>query len=1479
VGSLAPFPHEDSAWNATNNSKLLVFKALVKGFGDQLKVLVDSGASDNFISKQVAMQHPEYEQIKNSTTDSITIRLANGSLVTTAMIVIKLPIEFSGFKCNEDLIVLDMSYKYDLILGMPWLEKHQPWINWRTKEIGPSSDMGIRREVMTPVAYSISSSMQVNADTAVPDPLSEAGSTSEADQEGNQEGRHYNSVGAAVGSEVAPPELRESDEIPLVQDGGRVPDVLPFIRDEVMSQSSERSQSIVHDGGSRGLCCETTELSTRAEELLSLPEMSYDDFLADLKEGNIAELWAIVPIENDGEDGQNALLFTSSTEDPSVLIGDTKHDRYQAQSWDHLKRTSPYYDLVREFEDCFPEEVPPQLPPERDVVHEIDLVPGTKYCVTRQWPLPKEQVDVIDEFFSKKLAAGQVRESNSPHCSPTFCVRKPTGGWRIVHAYNKLNAATIPAQTPIPRRDEIIDEMSGSTEFSTVDLRDGYYQIRVRHEDISKTAVSTPSGMLYEWLVMPQGLSNAPATFNRLITNIFRPYRRYCRTYFDDIFIFSRAENGKTAVDVHREHLRVVFKSMRDHKLYANLKKCIFGAPEIPVLGCFVGRNGVRPDPEKLQAISKWPVPTNLKELRSWLGMANYLHRFCKNYADKARPLNELLKKSQCWTWTSDHQKAFDTIKQSLIDSPVLALPDYDRPFHIVCDASDFAIGCALMQVDAEGKERVVSYQSRKLKAAELNYPVHDKELLSIKYALVKFRVYLLGPRPFVVYTDHASLTTAMKTPHLSSRLARWQSFFAEYTFTVKHKPGRTNVVADALSRRPDYEKDANQISTSSPSVKSFDDEIRQAYADDPKCRQIMQALNAKQTDRVKVDRSVKASLHRYTMTDGLLYYQLTPGDSPRVVIPASEDLKHKILYEYHDSHVAGHPGRDKTLVAVSAHFYWKKMFKWIKRYVATCEICQRVKPSQTGSAPLQSLPVPADCWQSVSLDFIFGLPKDTQNRTGILVFVCRLSKMIHLVPVKESVTAKQCARIFMDTIFRLHGLPKTLVSDRDPRFTAAFWSELFKLLGTDLAMSTAAHPQTDGQTERANRVVEDVLRGMASEHPKKWSDYLPLVEFSINNSVHSTTGVSPFYINSMRDPLVPLMLRDNHELMTKLKSVKTKGLSHFVSERQAVLQRVRERMAESQDKQKQYADMKGRNNINIFNVGDLVLLSTKDLPKTALPSLEANKLQPRFLGPFKVVKRIGKVSYRLDIPSYLRLHPTFYVGKLKAYTPPPPEIEAELPESETRSALNDQPRSPASPTNIVAERSSRVVAEQQSACEQAMPEAISPPDSAPQGAARANHLRNGIGHQRTGETSEASHKARCNAHSPLRLEHGSQLTSQAVQNSYRSASSFSPQRSKNVHNPGLISLRESTGHGPYNEDKSKKERTHTRRRNHPPALLHADGVQRHIVEHIVAKRNIRGRQQLLVKWLGYGNPSWEPYDVMMQDIPDLVREFEARRS
>ncbi|OWZ18625.1 LOW QUALITY PROTEIN: Retroelement [Phytophthora megakarya] len=694
---------------------------------------------------------------------------------------------------------------------------------------------------------------------------------------------------------------------------------------------------------------------------------------------------------------------------------------------------------------------PSQLPPDRGIRHEIDLVPGTKYCVTKQWPLPREQCDVIDAFFAAKVKIGMVREPKYPHSTPTLCVRKPNGN------------ATVPAQTPIPPKDVLLNNMPGCTLYSALDLVDGYYQILMRESDIPLTAVSTPSGMLWEWLVMPQGLSNAPATFNRLVTQSFRPLRAFTQTHFDDIFGLSRAEGGKTAIEVHVEHLRRVFEVIRASKLYANIDKC--------VLGCYVSSVGVRADPEKVNAIATWPTPRSQKDLRN-----NYLHKYSAGYAGLARPLSDLLKKER------RHQNAFDIIKASLQRAPVLALPDESKPFTVVCDASDYAINCALLQEDTEGRDQVISFQSRQLKAAERNYPVHDKKLLAMKYALVKFRVHLLGTRPFVVFTDHASLRTAINTPHLSQRMTRWLSCFVEYNFRVEYKPGKLNVLADALSRMPDYE-----LANISRATTDLYDRIRMEYRDDESLAPRVRVLTAGTNAMIEGSRA-------------------EPSDPPRVVVPNDEDLKYDILLKAHGVPSSGHLGREKTFYAVSGTFWWPHMYKWVARYVKIREICQRVNPAGHASAPLQSLLVPPDCWKSISLDFVFDFPADRHGNICILVFVCRLSKMVHLAPVRDTVTGEQTAALFLDGVFGYHGLPESVVSDRDPRFTAAFWQTLFQVLGTRWDMSTSDHPQTDGQTERVNRVLEATLRSVCAEAPRSWSDRLPMVEFALNNVVQTST-------------------------------------------------------------------------------------------------------------------------------------------------------------------------------------------------------------------------------------------------------------------------------------------------------------------------------------------------------------------------------------
>ncbi|POM64856.1 Retrotransposon nucleocapsid protein [Phytophthora palmivora] len=472
--------------------------------------------------------------------------------------------------------------KYDLILGMPLLEKHEPWIDWRGKTIGASrsavSDRAlvsnvpiswvpkkVATELMRPKKYwELPAPTKVpNADSrravrdstvAVPDGTDQAGNFGpQAAEAAEESAEDVFCVGSIVPHEVEETEKKIESAVCVSSVGNDVPHgVKKTSTSAEVSLSTSRVDNQVPHSES-----ETPPARPNLEEL------SMKDFLAELKAREIAEM--------------------------------------------------------------------------------IDLVPGTKYCVTRLWSLPREQCEVIDAFFAEKAKSGTVRESKSPHSTPTFCVRKPNGKWCLVHAYYKLNNATVPAQTPIPHKDVLLNNMSGSTLYSVLDLVDGYYQILMRESNIPLTA-----------------------------------------TYFDDIFVHSRAEDGQTAMEVHPINLRRVFAVMRASKLFVNIGKCVFAADEIKVLGCFVSRVGVRADPGKVKAIAAWPTPRSQKDLLKWLGLANYLHKYSAGYAELARHVSDLLKKDADWVWEQQHQDAYDSIKASLQHAPALALPDENKSFSVL---------------------------------------------------------------------------------------------------------------------------------------------------------------------------------------------------------------------------------------------------------------------------------------------------------------------------------------------------------------------------------------------------------------------------------------------------------------------------------------------------------------------------------------------------------------------------------------------------------------------------------------------------------------------------------------------------------------------------------------------------------------------------------------------------------------------------
>ena len=468
--------------------------------------------------------------------------------------------------------------------------------------------------------------------------------------------------------------------------------------------------------------------------------------------------------------------------------------------------------------------------------------------------------------------------------------------------------------------------------------------------------------------------------------------------------------------------------------------------------------NGLATEDGKVEAMSKFPTPANLAQLQSFLGLVGYYRRFVPGFSEIAMPLTELTQQGVPYSWGELQQAAFELLKQKMCTAPVLAYPDPDKPFVVHSDASDYALGAVLMQDQGDGL-RPVAYASFKLKGAEINYAVHEKELLAVVNALRHWRHLLQGRHPFIVHTDHQSLVYLKSQPHLSARQTRWVEFLCDFDFTIQYLPGKSNVVADALSRMP-QDLQANVLGSWTV-ANDLLQRIKTAYQIDPVAQHILQ--------------SAEPNLHYVVRDDIILTLH---RDRELIYVPDSEKLRQDILYEYHDAPPGGHVGRDKTLDSIMRLFYWPGLHQDVAHYIRTCDSCQRNKPSHTHPhGLLQSLPIPSRPWQCVTLDLIITLPMTARGHDAIVTFVDKFTKMVHFVPTNGKVTAAQLARLFVDNIVRLHGIPEQLISDRDSKFVSKFWQAVFELLGTKLSMSTAYHPQTDGQTERANRVVEEMLR------------------------------------------------------------------------------------------------------------------------------------------------------------------------------------------------------------------------------------------------------------------------------------------------------------------------------------------------------------------------------------------------------------------
>ncbi|WVZ81134.1 hypothetical protein U9M48_028550 [Paspalum notatum var. saurae] len=442
--------------------------------------------------------------------------------------------------------------------------------------------------------------------------------------------------------------------------------------------------------------------------------------------------------------------------------------------------------VVSDFSDVFPEELP-GLPPDRDVEFAIELVPGTVPISRRPYRMAPDELKELKVQLQEQLDKGFIRPSSSPWgCPALFAEKKDQGGKRLCVDYRPLNVVTVKNKYPLPHIDILFDQLAGAMVFSKIDLRSRYYQIKIKEEDIPKTAFSTRYG-LYEYLVMSFGLTNAPAFFMYMMNSVFmNKLDKFIVVFIDDILIYSKNEKD------HEEHLRIVLNRLREHKLYDKFSKCAFWLKEVSFLGHILSEKGVAVDPSKVKDVLNWKQPETVTEIRSFLSLAGYYRRFIKDFSKTAKPMTSLTKKNVKYVWSSNCEEAFQTLKKLLTSSPVLAQPDVTKPFDVFCDASSNGLGCVLMQ---EG--RVIAYASRQLRKHEANYPTHDLELAAVVHALKIWRHYLLG-NTCHIYIDHKSLKYILTQPELNMRQRRWLELIKDYDLEIHYHPGKANVVADA---------------------------------------------------------------------------------------------------------------------------------------------------------------------------------------------------------------------------------------------------------------------------------------------------------------------------------------------------------------------------------------------------------------------------------------------------------------------------------------------------------------------------------------------------------------------------------------------------------------------------------------------------------------------------------------------------------
>ena len=1007
-----------------------------------------------------------------------------------------------------------------------------------------------------------------------------------------------------------------------------------------------------------------------------------------------------------------SVLNTIIADDGNIVMttsdGDCDLTEHEFQEYT-AKFPEPIKKVLLKHRSVFKKKLPPGLNNKYQKLRESgkEVIPTTtsEAIFAKRRRLSPKESDELKSQMEDHLKRQIVRESQSPYNAPLVFVQKPDGSIRMCVDYTLLNRVTVKHRGPLPNIQDLIDMLSGKAYFSSIDLVNGYRQIRLSESDIPKTAFSTPWGH-YEAVVVWEGLCNAPAIFQSVMNEVFKPFLgRFVLIYLDDILVFSKT------LEEHAEHIDAVLTKLAENNLFAKLTKSDFCKEKLKWLGHIITSQGVQMDPAKIQKILDWPTPKSAKELQSFIGLCGFFHTFIPNYATIIAPLDPLRTHTAPWTeshpWGKIHDEAFKNLKKAVACDITLKFPDPTGTYQVYCDASMYGVGAILVQ---DGKP--VAFYSKKFTKEQINYSTYEQEFTAVVHALRVWRCYLEGVK-FTLYTDHQPLTYYNSQPQLSRRQARWLNTISAFDFEWKHIKGEKNP-ADPLSRYPGFDKDevlnsaiqhkAQVLCTLAVTTKSgkkyVNPKLENWIAEHRPDLTGLTSLEHAKADRTAAPPSSASTSREEPHTDvqyeddltaeeklsttitkliqgyandpwfknkenlkglhqgenGIWYRKTRDPQQTQIVIPNYDNLKQDILRESHSSLYSGHPGVQATYQNIIRQYWWPGMYKETEQYVLHCPPCQMNKPLPYTHGKMTPLAIPKSRWESISIDLITDLPRTLAGFDSILTVVDRFSKMAHFIPTVKTCTAEKVAELLIKHVISKHGLPKSIISDRDTRFaTSKFASELWRLTGTQLCTSTSYHPQTDGQTERYNRMIEQTLRMYVQPHGRDWDKMLPMCEFSINNNHHSSIGTTPFYLNYGFHPKTPLSLSFPSQEDASTSSATP--AQTFLKELQELQKSANKCLLSAQQRMKMYAD-RHRKEVS-YTPGQSVLLKTTNLHLNG-----SKKFLPRFIGPFKITQKCGPVAYKLDLPASWRVHDVFHVSNLRLFKQYPGTTMPEVPEN-----------------------------------------------------------------------------------------------------------------------------------------------------------------------------------------------------------------------